>query len=49
MLARAPEEEGTYDVECDLHPLGEDIPEAAEALERALKRVEEPLPRCATG
>ena len=43
VLARAPEEEGTYDVECDLHPLGEDVPEAAETLERALKRVEEPL------
>jgi ATP-dependent DNA helicase DinG len=43
VLARAPEEEGLYDVECDLHPLGEDLPEAAEALERALKRLEEPL------
>lgn len=43
VLARAPEEEGLYDAECDLHPLGEDLPEAAEALERALKRLEEPL------
>jgi ATP-dependent DNA helicase DinG len=43
VLARAAEEDGLYDVECDLHPLGEDVPDAAEALERALKRLEEPL------
>ena len=43
VLARAAAEEGLYDAECDLHPLGEDIPGAAEALERALKRIEEPL------
>jgi ATP-dependent DNA helicase DinG len=43
VLARAPEEEGVYDAQCDLFPLREDLPDAAEALERALKRVEEPL------
>ena len=43
VLARTPEEEGLYDIQCDLHPLGEDIPAAAEALERGLKRIEEPL------
>jgi ATP-dependent DNA helicase DinG len=45
VLARAREEDGLYDVECDLHPLGTDLPEAGEALERALKRIEEPLAR----
>jgi ATP-dependent DNA helicase DinG len=43
VLARAAEEEGIYDAQCDLHPLGEGVAEAAEALERALKRLEEPL------
>jgi ATP-dependent DNA helicase DinG len=43
VLAREPVEEGHYNAECDLHPLGEGITEAAEALERALKRIEEPL------
>jgi ATP-dependent DNA helicase DinG len=42
VLARAPDE-GLYGLECDLHPLLEGMEEAAEALERALKRVEEPL------
>ncbi|MDN3565833.1 ATP-dependent DNA helicase [Paeniroseomonas aquatica] len=43
VLARAPEEDGVYDVQCDLFPLGEDLPDAAEALERAMKRIAEPL------
>ncbi|WP_149536564.1 ATP-dependent DNA helicase [Siccirubricoccus phaeus] len=43
VLARAEEDDGLYDQQCDLHPLGEGIAEAAEALERALKRLEEPL------
>ncbi len=43
VLARAAEDEGLYGLECDLHPLAEGMAEAAEALERALKRIEEPL------
>ena len=43
VLARAPEEDSIYDVQCDLFPLGEDLPEAAEALGRAMKRIAEPL------
>ena len=43
VLARAQDDEGLYDVECDLHPLGEDVPETAEALGRALARLQEPL------
>ena len=45
VLARTPTEEEVYDAQCDLHPLGEDLPEAAEALDRALKRIAEPLTR----
>ncbi len=44
VLARAPEgDEGLYGLECDLHPLAEGLAEAAEALERALIRIAEPL------
>jgi ATP-dependent DNA helicase DinG len=44
VLARAPEgDEGLYGLECDPHPLAEGLAEAAEALERALRRLEEPL------
>ncbi len=43
VLARAAEDEGLYDIECDLHPLAPGLAEAGEALERALKRIEEPL------
>ncbi len=44
VLARATsDDEGQYGAECDLHPLGEGLAEAAETLERALKRIEEPL------
>jgi ATP-dependent DNA helicase DinG len=41
--ARAATDDGVYDIECDLHPLGEGLPEAAEALARALSRIREPL------
>ena len=43
VLARAPDAEGLYSLECDLHPLAEGLAEAAEALERALNRIEAPL------
>ena len=43
VLARTDGEEGLYDVECDLHPLNPGLAEVGEALERALKRVAEPL------
>jgi ATP-dependent DNA helicase DinG len=43
VLARTDGEEGLYDVECDLHPLNPGLAEAGEALERALKRLEDPL------
>jgi ATP-dependent DNA helicase DinG len=44
VLARAPAaDEGLYGLECDLHPLLPELPPAAAALERALKRLEEPL------
>ncbi|MBW8270017.1 ATP-dependent DNA helicase [Caldovatus aquaticus] len=39
VLARAAADEGMYDLECDLHPLGEGLAEAAEALGRALERI----------
>jgi ATP-dependent DNA helicase DinG len=34
---------GLYDSECDLHPVIDALPPAAEALDRALRRIEEPL------
>jgi ATP-dependent DNA helicase DinG len=44
VLARAPpDDDGVYDLECDLHPLGEGLAEAAEALGRALVRLRQPL------
>ncbi|MBX9698228.1 MAG: ATP-dependent DNA helicase [Acetobacteraceae bacterium] len=44
VLARAPhDDEGLYGLECDLHPLAEGLVEAAEALDRALRRLTEPL------
>jgi ATP-dependent DNA helicase DinG len=43
VLARTDREDGLYDVECDLHPLTPGLTEAGEALERALKRLAEPL------
>ncbi|GAA0595505.1 ATP-dependent DNA helicase [Craurococcus roseus] len=43
VLARTDGEEGLYDVECDLHPLNPGLSDVGEALERALKRLEEPL------
>ncbi len=43
VLGRTDGEDGLYDVECDLHPLNPGMAEAGEALERALKRLEEPL------
>jgi ATP-dependent DNA helicase DinG len=43
VLARTDGEDGIYDVECDLHPLNPGMVEVGEALERALKRLEEPL------
>lgn len=45
VLARTQEarDAGLYDSECDLHPLTEALPPAAEALDRALRRIEEPL------
>jgi ATP-dependent DNA helicase DinG len=44
VLARAPpEDEGLYGLECDLRPLGDGLVEAAEALDRALRRLTEPL------
>lgn len=42
-LARTPNDDGLYDIECDLHPVLPELAEAGEALERALKRLEEPL------
>ena len=44
VLARAKEDEDRlYDAECDLHPVNPGLPEAAEILERALSRLEDPL------
>jgi ATP-dependent DNA helicase DinG len=43
VLARSRDEDGLYGVECDLHPLGDGMADAAEALERALERLREPL------
>ncbi len=43
VLARTPEEDSLYGSECDLHPLDSELGTAAETLERALKRLEEPL------
>lgn len=43
VLARMQAEDAGYDAECDLHPPVEGLAEAAEALERALTRIEEPL------
>ncbi len=45
VLARTDEarDAGLYDSECDLFPVTETLPAAAEGLARALKRIEEPL------
>ena len=45
VLARTQEAQdaGLYDSECDLFPLTEALPDAAEGLSRALRRIEEPL------
>ena len=43
VLARTAEDGGLYDVECDLHPVQPELAETGAALERALKRVEDPL------
>jgi ATP-dependent DNA helicase DinG len=43
VLARAPDTDGPYGLECDLHPLGEGLADAAEALDRAIRRLTEPL------
>ncbi|MBY0332213.1 MAG: ATP-dependent DNA helicase [Acetobacteraceae bacterium] len=44
VLARAPrDDEGLYGIECDLHPLAEGLVEAAEGLDRAMRRLTEPL------
>ncbi|MCU0890061.1 MAG: ATP-dependent DNA helicase, partial [Rubritepida sp.] len=45
VLARTQEsrDAGLYDSECDLHPVTEALPLAAEALDRALRRIAEPL------
>ena len=48
VLARVPgdgEPPGRGTVECDLHPVGPGLPDAAERLERALARIEQPLAR----
>ena len=37
VMARAPQDEGLYGIECDLHPLAGDLAEAGEALARALE------------
>lgn len=43
VLARIRDGDGGYDAECDLHPLVQGLAEAAEGLERAFARIEEPL------
>jgi ATP-dependent DNA helicase DinG len=43
VMARAPQDEGLYGIECDLHPLAGDLAEAGEALARALERLAVPL------
>ncbi len=43
VLARTAEDGGVYDVECDLHPVLPALAETGAALERALKRIEDPL------
>jgi ATP-dependent DNA helicase DinG len=43
VLARTAEDGGLYDVECDLHPVLPTLAETGAALERALKRIEDPL------
>ena len=42
-LARTATDSGLYDVECDLHPVLPALADTGAALERALKRLEEPL------
>jgi ATP-dependent DNA helicase DinG len=44
-LARAPEDDGIYTLEVDLHPVTEALAETGAALARALARLEEPLRR----
>lgn len=43
ILARTAEADPLYDAECDLHPLHDDLPEAAAALETALESLRDPL------
>lgn len=43
VLARTAEGDPLYDAECDLHPLHDDLPEAAAALETALEALRDPL------
>jgi ATP-dependent DNA helicase DinG len=43
VLARAPEDDGLYSLEVDLHPLQDALREAAATLDRALDRLEAPL------
>jgi len=43
ILARTAEADPLYDAECDLHPLHEDLPDAAARLEDALERLRAPL------
>jgi len=43
VLARTSESDTLYDAETDLHPLHEDLPAAATALESALERLRDPL------
>lgn len=43
VLARTDGDDGLYDAECDLHPLIGGLADIGEALERALRRLEEPL------
>ncbi|MCU0945056.1 MAG: ATP-dependent DNA helicase, partial [Rubritepida sp.] len=43
VLARAPEDDGIYTLEVDLHPVGAEVAETGARLARALARLEEPL------
>ncbi|WP_207537578.1 ATP-dependent DNA helicase [Sabulicella rubraurantiaca] len=43
VLARVPQDDGVYSLECDLHPVGEALAEAGDALRRALEGLETPL------
>nr|WP_236571663.1 ATP-dependent DNA helicase [Rhodovarius lipocyclicus] len=43
VLARAPEDDGQYGLEADIHPLNPGVEEAAQELNRALSALEDPL------